>query len=114
MAVLKVKSSTLMETLVATILIVIIFVVASLVLNNLFKVHVSQNTMAIEAHLSKLEYRTQYENIKLPYNEVYEQWNITIVLEDKKRNRYKVEAEHSRTAKVLERFLIITTSDEKN
>lgn len=77
----KVKSATLIEALVATVLIVIIFVIASLVLNNLVLNTFSKNTHAIENRMNELEYETQNNSLKLPYQENYKGWDITISLE---------------------------------
>lgn len=77
----KIKSATLIEALVATVLIVIVFVIASLVLNNLVLNTFSKNTHAIENRMNELEYETQNNNLKLPYQENYKGWDITISLE---------------------------------
>ena len=77
----KIKSATLIEALVATVLIVIIFVIASLVLNNLVLNTFSKNTHAIETRINELEYEIQNNNIKLPYEENYKNWDISIALE---------------------------------
>ncbi|SHM96879.1 hypothetical protein [Flavobacterium chilense] len=77
----KIKSATLIEALVATVLIVIIFIVASLVLNNLVLNTLSKNTHAIENRMNELEYNTQNNNLKIPYQENYKGWDISINLE---------------------------------
>lgn len=74
----KIKSATLIEALVATVLIVIVFVIASLILNNLVLNTFSKNTHAIENRINELEYELQNNNIKLPYQEIYKSWSITI------------------------------------
>lgn len=74
----KIKSATLVESLVATVLIVVIFVVSSLVINNLLLNGFNTNTTEIENRLYELEYEYQNQKIKLPYNEVFQDWNITI------------------------------------
>lgn len=82
MAVLKkIKSATLIEAVVATVLIVIIFIIASLILNNLVLNTFSKNTHPIENRINELEYQIQNNNIKLPYQERYKNWGITIVQE---------------------------------
>ncbi len=48
----KIKAFTLMETLVATVLIVIVFMISSMLLNNLFYNSIKDNTIAIDAHLN--------------------------------------------------------------
>lgn len=77
----KIKSATLVEAIVATILVVIIFIVASLVLNNLVFNTFSKNTHGIETRINELEYEVQNKAIKLPYQENYKNWNISIELE---------------------------------
>jgi biopolymer transport protein ExbB/TolQ len=82
----KIKSATLVEALVATILIVIIFVIASLVLNNLVLNTLSRKTHQIEYRLNELEYDLQNHVLKLPYEEKYEDWKITIQKENVQSN----------------------------
>ena len=77
----KVKSATLVEAIVASVLIVIVFMIASLILNNLVLNTFSKNTHPIENRLNELEYEIQNELIKLPYEENYKDWNITIKTE---------------------------------
>ena len=79
MAILKkIKSATLIEALVATVLIVIIFVIASLVLNNLVLNTFSKNTHPVENRINELEYEIQNNLIKIPYQENFKGWDITI------------------------------------
>lgn len=86
MAVLKkIKASTLMETMVATVLIVIIFMVSSLVLNALFGVQVNGNLQPLKNHLHQLEYHYQHHNISLPFYEVWNEWEIMLELTPKTR-----------------------------
>lgn len=82
MAVLKkIKSATLIEAVVATVLVVIIFIIASLILNNLVFNTFSKNTHAIETRINELTYEIQNNVIKLPYQENFKEWNISIELE---------------------------------
>lgn len=82
----KLKSATLMETLIATVLIVVIFIVSSLVINNLLLNSFNNNTNEIENRLSQLEYEFQNHKIQLPYNEMFDNWNIIITKEAKSKN----------------------------
>ncbi|MBC9794701.1 hypothetical protein [Sinomicrobium weinanense] len=77
----RVKASTLMETLVATVLIVVIFMVTSLILNNLFAGTVKGNTREIETRLDELEYRVKNNLLKLPHSETFGTWNISVAAE---------------------------------
>ena len=72
----KIKSATLIEAIVASVLVVVIFVIASLILNNLVLNTYSKNTYIIEYRLNELEYECKNNTLILPYNELYEDWNI--------------------------------------
>jgi predicted PurR-regulated permease PerM len=74
----KIKSATLVEALIATVLIVVVFMIASLVINNLLLNNFSKNTHQVETRLNELQYQIQNNEIHLPYQEVYEDWEITI------------------------------------
>ena len=74
----KIKSATLVEAIVATVLIVIIFSVASLVLNNLIINTFNKNTHQIENRLNELIYDIENNVVKLPYKETYEGWRISV------------------------------------
>lgn len=74
----KIKSATLVEALVATVLIVVIFVISSLVINNLLLNGFNNNTTEIENRLYELDYFYQNKKISLPYNEAYQNWDISI------------------------------------
>ena len=67
-----------METLVATVLIMVIFMVASMILNNLFFNTIKNNTRAITAKLNEIEYLYINKKIELPYNDDYKNWMISI------------------------------------
>jgi lipopolysaccharide export LptBFGC system permease protein LptF len=74
----KIKSATLVEVIVATVLIVIIFIIASLILNNILLNTFSKNTHAIETRLNEIEYEIQTDQIKIPYQEKYKDWEVAI------------------------------------
>ena len=74
----KIRSATLIEALVATVLIIIVFVVASLVLNNLLFNTFSRNMQPAETRMSELEYLSQHNQIKLPYREDFKHWSIEL------------------------------------
>ncbi|WP_179317225.1 hypothetical protein [Winogradskyella undariae] len=74
----KIKGSTLMETLVATVLIVIIFMMSSMILNNLFSNSIKNNTRDIEAQLLELQYLYENDKLEIPYNEDFKDWQIVV------------------------------------
>lgn len=77
----KIKSATLVEVIVASVLIVIVFMIASLVLNNLVQNTFSKNLHPIETRLNQLEYEVGNGLVKLPYQESYKGWDIVIQIE---------------------------------
>lgn len=75
----KIKASTLMETMVATVLIVIIFMVSSLILNNIFLVSAKGKTQALKNRIRMVEYQVLNEQRKLPYIEEFKHWEIDVI-----------------------------------
>lgn len=75
----KIRASTLMETMVATVLIVVIFMLSSLILNSLFSAQVKNNLQPLKTHITKLEYQYCNQKIALPYFEEWQGWEITMV-----------------------------------
>ncbi|WP_241974258.1 hypothetical protein [Winogradskyella wandonensis] len=67
-----------METLVATVLIVVIFMLASMILNNLFSNIIKSNTRAIDTYISELKYLYINDKISLPYQTDFNPWSIEI------------------------------------
>ncbi|MBW8201962.1 hypothetical protein K1F36_19225 [Muricauda sp. W52] len=79
MAVLKkIKGSTLMETLVATVLIVVVFMMASMTLNTLFVTSMEQNDGPIKQELLFLQYRYAHRKLSLPHYDEQEHWEIKV------------------------------------
>ncbi|MEO1486505.1 MAG: hypothetical protein AAFU57_12205 [Bacteroidota bacterium] len=74
----KIKASTLMETLVASVLIVIIFMVSSLVLNSVFQSHMDDGTESVRQELLWLEYQYENQQLPLPYLEKQKDWTLTV------------------------------------
>ena len=103
----KIKASTLMETLVATVLIVIVFMISSMLLNNLFYNSIKDNTRAIDAHLNELQYRYQNEKLILPYQDDFNSWNISIVpVKENGKSIVIFDAINMTTNKTIERKII--------
>ena len=94
----KIKASTLMETLVASVLIVVIFMIASMILNNLFSNTIKSNTRVIEAHINELQYLYKNEKLTLPYYDDLDKWSVEVKT-FKEQNMPKVlfEANHMET-----------------
>jgi len=78
----KIKASTLMETMVATVLIVVIFMIASMLLNSVFKSTNNRMQQPIIEKMNTLEYQHANELIKLPYYEEWKEWDIEMLVEN--------------------------------
>lgn len=83
----KIKASTLMETLVASVLIVVIFMIASMILNNLFSNTIKANNRAIESHINELHYLYHNKRLEIPYYDQFKTWDITISSFQEKNNK---------------------------
>lgn len=88
----KVKASTLMETLIATVLVIVFFMLASMILNTIFSNTITNSTQAVDVYLSELQYLYKNDKLQLPYQEEFEQWQISI-LEYKDSDKYIIEFE---------------------
>lgn len=66
-----------METMVATVLIVIIFMMTSMVLNSLFSNSLQQNNNITE-RLYQLQYQYQHKIFSVPYSEDFEGWEVSV------------------------------------
>lgn len=108
MAILKkMKSSTLMETLVATVLIVVVFMISSMILNNLFYNTIKNDTRAIETHLNELQYLYRHDKLILPYHDDFKAWKVSIAsLKENGKIFIVYEAVNRNTTKTLERKII--------
>jgi predicted PurR-regulated permease PerM len=103
----KIKSSSLIEVLVATVLIVVVFIIASLILNNLFANVFKNNVHHIENRIHQLEYSIVHQQITLPYQEEFGKWEIEIieVPQNKKKDIFIV-AKNKETKKEIASKLI--------
>jgi len=75
----KIKAATLIETLTASVLIIIVFMIASLSFNTIFSNHVKRDNSTIDNHIKELEYLVYHQKIKLPYTEEFAGWDIEMV-----------------------------------
>jgi hypothetical protein len=88
----KIRSATLVESLVATVIILVVFFMASMVLNNLFSNVIKSNTIDIENYCNELEYLYQHQKIKPPYQDTYLNWDIQISLQAPDNKKLVIEA----------------------
>ncbi len=106
----KIKASTLMETMVATVLIVVVFMIASMLLDTIFYNNINNNTQAITEKFNELEYKYTNKLINTPYFEEWNAWDIEMLVENKKGANYIIlQGEHTKTKKKV--TTIITEND---
>ena len=89
MAILKIRASSLIETIVASILIMIVFVIASLTLNNIFRGVVKNDTSQLDYRVKELTYLFQNDKLELPFYEETKMWDIAI---EGSESDYRLEA----------------------
>ncbi|GAA4276405.1 hypothetical protein [Aquimarina mytili] len=80
----KIQAATLVEVLTASVLIIIVFMVASLSFNNVFANQIKRDHTAIENRVKALGYFSIHGTMKLPYAEDFEGWEIMITSESGK------------------------------
>ncbi len=103
----KLKASTLIEVLVASVLIIIVFTIASLTLNNVFKSTIKSNTHAIDTHINKLMYLYQHDKIGVKYQEDFKDWSISFSQKAENKSSFViVEAVQTNTKKTVSKRII--------
>lgn len=74
----KIKASTLVETIVASIIIVLIFGIAMLIINNVYKSTLLTDTSLQNYELNKLMYQIKNKALSYPSTEEFEGFDISI------------------------------------
>lgn len=103
----KLKSATLIETLIATVLIVVVFLAASMIINTIFFNTFHQKKELANTRLDELEYQYIHKAVVLPYKEELENWNIEIT-DIKTNNLIEFKAQSKITKKEIIRKIYAT------
>ncbi|WP_146743691.1 hypothetical protein [Aequorivita sp. CIP111184] len=74
----KIRSATLVETMVASVIIVIVFLIASLSLNNIFRGTINSDDATLRNRINELTYFVSNEKVKVPFYEDTPLWDIAI------------------------------------
>ena len=110
--IIKIKASTLVETLVASVIIITVFSMASLTLNAIFKNSVHSNTRTIDAHLNKLMYLNQHGKLEMNYQDNFNEWEIIVSKQSAINMEYTVfAATHNKTQKKVIKKIINATAE---
>ena len=78
----KLRAATLVETLIASVIIVVVFMIASLSLNNIFRGAVKGNDAPLQNRIKELSYLYKNDKVLLPFYEDSDGWEITIEKQD--------------------------------
>lgn len=96
----KINASTLVETITASLIILIVFTIASLTLNNVFATTIKNDTNQIENHMYKLEYLFKHNKVVVPYKANFSNWQVSIFNEEINNLNWVVfKAEHKKNQK---------------
>ena len=105
----KVKGSSLVETIVATVVIMIVFGIAVATIGNILERNVKSSTSIIDKELNKLVYLYQNKKIQVPEIRELDKWTIELKKEQEGNLSYVVfNAKHKvnlkeKSRKILER-----------
>lgn len=106
----KIKASSLIETITASVIIVIVFSMALLILHSVFTHKINNDTSVLFNHIHQLEYRLKNKQIKLPYQETFDHWEIEIVAKNENLTPWiEINAAHLVTKKRVQKKSIYAT-----
>lgn len=101
----KLRAATLVETMVSSVIIIIVFLIASLSLNNVFRGSVANNDSALKNRVKELTYLTINSKLSLPHYEETESWDVSI---EKRENTITLTTINKSTLEEQTRILIET------
>lgn len=78
----KLKASSLVETIVSSIIILVVFTIALMILRNVFQFHTTSDRQVLKNKLNEIEYQSHIGDLKFPYFEEYRSYNIRVELEE--------------------------------
>ena len=92
----KLRGSSLLETLTASVIIVVVFMIASFSFNNVFMNSVKANDDLLQNRLQELEYLSGHDKISFPFFEEGPYW---IISAEEFRETAKFEVRNMRSGK---------------
>lgn len=73
----KIRGASLVETLTASVIIVVVFIIASFSFNNVFLNSVRSDDNLLQNRLQELQYLSEYDKLSLPFYEEGSYWIIS-------------------------------------
>jgi len=92
----KVKASALLESIAATVIIMAVFVSATMIINTIFKSIVKNNNDAFTNRIEEVVYFSKHKKINVPFQEDTDFWKISIT---PKNNQLVLEATNKKNDK---------------
>ncbi|TVZ52263.1 hypothetical protein [Dokdonia sp. Hel_I_53] len=74
----KVKGASLIESVIATVIIIVVFTIASITFTTVMRGGMQSNTFKVQNKLDFLFYKYENGQLKIPYDEEYEKFFIKI------------------------------------
>ena len=103
----KVRASSLVETLIATVVIMIVFGIAMATVSNLLERTVRSNTRLIENELTKLEYLYRNGKVKVADQVEFQNWIVEVTQEKEGKLNFVVfKAKHKINSKEKRRRIV--------
>ncbi|WP_457617870.1 hypothetical protein [Lutibacter sp.] len=103
----KIKAATLIETITASVLIVIVFSIALFTLNNVFLSTIKRDTSGIENHIYQLEYRYKNKLLSIPLTEEFNNWEVSgVYIEENGLQWLELKAIHSKYKNVVTKRIV--------
>lgn len=99
----KLKASTLVETLTATVILLIVFSIAIAILLSVFQQTVHKNDTAVQNYIHQLSYQIEHHKLKVPYNENFYNWRILVKKDDTDEKYIHIIAVHKISKNRLEK-----------
>ena len=84
----KVNASSIVETVTASVVILIVFGIAMMTIANILESTVKRNTNALDKELNKLEYLLKYQKIQIPDIIETDEYTVEITLEKQSDQSY--------------------------
>ena len=98
----KLRAASLLETLIASVIVLIAFAIGSLSFNNAFKSVVKNNRSPFENRVRELKYQAKYNTIEIPFYEETHVWEIAI---EKRESKLLLQAVYLPTEKQIIKIL---------
>jgi len=106
----KISSASLVETITATTLLILVYVIAGMIVHSILSSTLKNDTSAIDTHLEKLVYQYQVEQPLNPPETNFNDWTISI---EKKHEHLihwiEIRAAHQQTKKVVTKRILDET-----